>query len=228
MKKKVTTMTKSIILLSGGLDSIISLSLFKEEYNITTAITFDYGQKAVKREIETSKKIADFYNLKHMIIDLPWLNEISTSTLNQNKDIPTAKDIETVTSDSKSLIVPNRNALFINIAATIAEAQNFKYIIIGANEEESHNFKDNSKEFIDAINQSLKNSTENEVQVLAPLINFDKSKIVEEGIKSNAPFNLIHSCYGNEDKHCGMCESCLRLKRALQLNGREDIIRDLF
>ena len=220
-------MTKSIILLSGGLDSIISLALFKEKYNITTAVTFNYGQKAAKKEIETSKKISAFYKLEHIIIDLPWLNEISTSTLNQNKDIPTSNNIETI-ENSKSLIVPNRNALFINIAASIAEAKDFKYIIIGANKEESHNFKDNSKNFIEAINLSLKNSTENEVQVLAPLINYDKKQIVEAGIKENVPFNLIHSCYKNKDKHCGLCESCLRLKRALQLNDRDDIIRDLF
>ena len=228
MTKKATIMTKSIILLSGGLDSVISLALFKEKYNITTAITFNYGQKALKREIETSKKIADFYNLEHIIIDLPWLNEISTSTLNQNKDIPTGNELDKITKDSKSLIVPNRNALFINIAGSIAEAKNFKYIIIGANEEESHNFKDNSKEFIKAINLSLKNSTENEVEILAPLIDFNKKQIVEEGIRSNAPFKLIHSCYKAESKHCGLCESCLRLKRALQLNNREDIIRELF
>ena len=221
-------MTKSIILLSSGLDSVVSLALFKEKYNITTAITFNYGQRAADKEINKSKKIADFYNLKHIVIDLPWLNEFSQSTLNKNKDIPTAVTIEDVKKESKSLIVPNRNALFINIAASIAEADNFKYIIIGANEEESHNFKDNSKQFIEAINLSLKNSTENEIQVLAPLIDFDKSKIVEEGIKNNVPFNLMHSCYKNEEKHCGICESCLRLKRALQLNDREDIIRDLF
>ena len=221
-------MTKSIILLSSGLDSVVSLALFKEKYNITTAITFNYGQKAANKEINKSKKLADFYNLKHIVIDLPWLNEFSQSTLNKNKDIPTAVTIEDVKKESKSLIVPNRNALFINVAASIAEADNFKYIIIGANEEESHNFKDNSKQFIEAINLSLKNSTENEIQVLAPLIDFDKSKIVEEGIKNNVPFNLMHSCYKNEEKHCGICESCLRLKRALQLNDREDIIRDLF
>ncbi len=221
-------MTKSIILLSSGLDSVVSLALFKEKYNITTAITFNYGQKAANKEINKSKKLADFYNLKHIVIDLPWLNEFSQSTLNKNKDIPTAVTIEDVKKESKSLIVPNRNALFINVAASIAEADNFKYIIIGANEEESHNFKDNSKQFIEAINLSLKNSTENEIQVLAPLIDFDKGKIVEEGIKNNVPFNLMHSCYKNEEKHCGICESCLRLKRALQLNDRGDVIRDLF
>lgn len=221
-------MIKSIILLSGGLDSVISLALLKEKYNITAALTFNYGQNSFQKEIENSKKLSDYYNLEHIVIDLPWLNEISTSTLNQNKGIPTGEDLNDITQKSKSLIVPNRNALFINIAGSIAEAKNFQYIIIGANEEESHNFKDNSKAFIQAINSSLKNSTENEVEVLAPLINYTKQEIVKKGIEKNAPFNLIHSCYKNGSKHCGICESCLRLKRALQLNGREDIIKDLF
>ena len=221
-------MIKSIILLSGGLDSVVSLALLKKEYNITTALTFNYGQNSLKKELEVSKKLADYYNLEHIIIDLPWLNKISTSSLNQNKEIPTGNNIEDIKQSSKSLIVPNRNALFINIAGSIAEAKGFKYIIIGANEEESHNFKDNSKEFINAINLSLKNSTENEVEVLAPLINFTKNEIVKKGLEANMPWNLIHSCYKGEEKHCGMCESCLRLKRALQLNSREDIIGELF
>ena len=196
-------MTKSIILLSGGLDSVISLALFKEKYNITTAVTFNYGQNSAEKEIISSKKITDFYKLKHVIIDLPWLNEISTSTLNQNKKIPTADKIEEIEKESKSLIVPNRNALFINVAACIADAQGFKNIIIGANKEESNTFKDNSKEFITAINLSLKNSTENEIQVLAPLIDFNKSQIVEEGINKNIPFKLIHSCYKNKNTKNG-------------------------
>ena len=221
-------MIKSIILLSGGLDSVVSLALLKKEYNITTALTFNYGQNSLQKELEVSKKLADFYNLEHFVIDLPWLNKISTSSLNQNKEIPTGNNIEDINKTSKSLIVPNRNALFINIAGAIAEAKGFKYIIIGANEEESHNFKDNSKEFINSINLSLKNSTENEVQVLAPLIDYSKSEIVKKGIEANTPFDLIHSCYKGEEKHCGMCESCLRLKRALQLNNREDIIGELF
>lgn len=221
-------MIKSIILLSGGLDSVISLALLKEKYNITTALTFNYGQNAFQKELEVSKKLAEYYNLEHIIIDLPWLNKISTSTLNQDKEIPTGKNIEEIKESSKSLIVPNRNALFINIAGSIAEAKNYKYIIIGANEEESHNFKDNSKSFIKAINLSLRNSTENEVEVLAPLINYTKQEIVKKGIEVNAPFELIHSCYKGKGKHCGECESCLRLKRALQLNGREDIIKELF
>ena len=67
-------MTKSIILLSGGLDSLVSLGLKREELNITLALTFDYGQKSAIKEIEASRKICEYYNVEHKVIKLDWLN----------------------------------------------------------------------------------------------------------------------------------------------------------
>lgn len=222
---------KTIILLSGGLDSVVSLAIHKDDVKL--AILFDYGQKALNEEIKASKEIAKFYNIEHKIITLDWLKEISTSSLNTNEEIPVlTKDSlndKTITeSSAKSVWVPNRNALFINIAACFCEANNYNSIIIGANKEEGETFKDNSSKFIDAINESLKNSTNNNVKVLAPLINYTKEEIVKIAIEKEIPFNLLYSCYSNEEKHCGKCESCLRLKRALELNNRQDIISTIF
>ena len=135
---------------------------------------------------------------------------------------------EITKNSAKNVWIPNRNALFINLAACIAEAKNYSHIILGANKEEAKTFKDNSKDFLNAINLSLKNSTQNEVQVIAPLIDMDKDTIVKKGIELNVPFKKIYSCYDNQMKHCGVCESCLRLKRALQLNDRLDLIAELF
>lgn len=224
---------KSIILLSGGLDSLISLACTKEELNIELALTFNYGQKSYKSEYNASKNIADYYGIKHEVIDLDWLKTISASSLTTEKDIPklteTSLDNKEITEKSaKAVWVPNRNGLFINIAASFADAEDYTHIIIGANKEEGATFKDNTIQFIDAINMSLKNSTNNNVKVIAPLINLDKKEIVETGIKYNAPFNLLYSCYLENGKHCGKCESCLRLKRALELNNRYDIISQLF
>jgi len=227
------TKTKSIILLSGGLDSLVSLAMCYKTYNINLALTFDYGQKSLEKEIDASKKLSKFYNLEHKIIKLDWLKAISTSSLNTNDEIPTLNkneldNISITQNTANSVWVPNRNALFINIAASIAEALNYTHIIIGANKEEGATFKDNSKSFIDAINNSLLNSTQKNVQVIAPLIDYDKNQIIEKGIKNNAPLELVHSCYKNEKKHCGTCESCIRLKRALKLNNQIELISKLF
>ena len=79
----------------------------------------------------------------------------------------------------KNVWVPNRNGLFINIAAAYADSYEFDYIIIGANKEEAKTFSDNSKQFIKDINSSLKTSTNHDVKVLAPLINLDKNEIIK-------------------------------------------------
>jgi 7-cyano-7-deazaguanine synthase len=213
---------KSIILLSGGLDSFVSLALSKEEYNITLAITFDYGQRAMSKEIDASKAIAKFYNIEHKVISIPWLADITdTSLVNTKNSLPvldiTELDNEELTNQSaKNVWVPNRNGLFLNIAACFADSQDFLHIIFGANKEEGTTFPDNTQDFIDRINESFNYSTLKKPKVFAPLINNDKIEIVKIGLEKKIPFNLVRSCYTNNEKHCGKCESCLRLKRAIE------------
>ncbi len=223
----------AVILLSGGLDSVVSLALAKENYDVTCALTFNYGQKAFENEAFASAKIAKYYKINHEVINLDWLAKISTSALNGNNVIPqiSGKELENkelTRKTSNSVWVPNRNALFVNIAACIAESYNLQYVILGANKEEGQTFKDNSEEFVKSINMSLKNSTNNNVQLITPLIKMNKEEIVQTGIAKNIPFEYLYSCYSNNEKHCGLCESCARLKRALKLNKRDDIIETIF
>ena len=101
---------KSIILLSGGLDSLVALGAFNDKYGVELALTFDYGQKSVNYEIEASKKICDYYNIKHKIIKLDWLKEITNTSLVSSSEIPTEK-LGTYES-AKNVWVPNRNGLW--------------------------------------------------------------------------------------------------------------------
>lgn len=224
---------KSIILLSGGLDSFVSLAELADSHNIKLALTFDYGQKAFEKEAEASKKIAQHYNIDHKVIKLDWLKEITKTSLVSNNELPNL-DIDNLDNllmaeeTAKSVWVPNRNGVFVNIAAAFADSLEFTHIIIGANKEEATTFKDNSKEFIKAINHSLKNSVNQGVEVIAPLIEFNKNEIIKLAIKKQVPFNLVRSCYRSLEKHCGKCESCNRLKRALIANDRQDLINLLF
>lgn len=216
-------MTKSIILLSGGLDSLVSLDLKKED--ITLALTFDYGQKSAKKEIKAAKLICDYYNIKHQVINLDWLKEITTTSLVSNNEIPTN---EMSQQSMKSVWVPNRNGLFLNIAASFADSQNFDNIIIGANKEEAETFSDNTQVFIDSINIEFKYSTLKKPKVIAPLINLAKNDIVSLALLRQVPLDLVMSCYQNIDGHCGICESCLRLKHALEVNNAQDWIEKIF
>lgn len=224
---------KSIILLSGGLDSVVSLALSKEFCSEMLSITFNYGQKSFQAEKIASEKISKFYNINRIVVDLPWLSKISTSSLNTDEEVPNILSYELDNNDimlssSNSVWVPNRNGLFVNIAACYAEAMGFDSIIIGANKEEAQSFKDNRIEFIDAINNSLENSVNSVVRLIAPLIDASKRDIVKIGIDLQVPFELIHSCYVLNDKHCGKCESCLRLKRALEQNNKIELLQKIF
>ncbi|MBD5401756.1 7-cyano-7-deazaguanine synthase QueC [bacterium] len=221
-------MTKSIILLSGGLDSLVSLGLKKEELNISLALTFDYGQKSVAEEIETSKRICEYYNVEHKVIKLDWLKEITMTSLVSSEDVPTGKGLDNLESSAKSVWVPNRNGLFLNIAGSYADSFGYEYILIGANKEEGQTFPDNTQEFIDSINEEFKYSTQIHPQVIAPLINYVKNDIVMLALKHGVPLELTRSCYQSGERHCGVCESCLRLKHALEYNNDTHYIKLLF
>ena len=212
-------MVKSIILLSGGLDSLVSLGLKKEELNITLALTFDYGQKSAPTEIDASKKICEYYNIEHKVIKLDWLKEITHTSLVSEDSVPTGKALEKPEDSAKSVWVPNRNGLFLNIAGSFADSEDYDYILIGANKEEAQTFPDNTAEFINAINNEFEYSTQKKPKVCAPLINYIKNDIVMLALKHNIPLDLTRSCYQGEERHCGICESCSRLKHALEANN---------
>ncbi len=221
-------MHKSVILLSGGLDSLVTLGLKKEELNIELALTFDYGQKSASKEILYSKKICDYYSIKHKIIKLDWLQEITKTALVSDNKIPTGEDLLDSSKSAKAVWVPNRNGLFLNIAACFADSQGYDYILIGANKEESLTFPDNTSSFANAVNEEFKYSTLKQPKVVAPLINYFKNDIVMLALENNIPLELVMSCYQQGEGHCGMCESCTRLKKSLEYNKAHEYIDKIF
>lgn len=223
-----TNAAKSIVLLSGGLDSVVSLAMAKEELNITLALTFDYGQKSAEKEIKASAAIAKHYGIEHKVIKLDWLKEITHTSLCSEDEVPTGDALNNPENSAKSVWVPNRNGLFLNIAGAFADAEGYTNIIIGANKEEAQTFPDNTKDFIEKVNEEFKFSTRVHPRVTAPLIECDKVEIVHLGLVHKAPFNLLNSCYKNTKKHCGVCESCVRLKKALEANKAFEYIKQLF
>jgi 7-cyano-7-deazaguanine synthase len=119
---------------------------------------------------------------------------------------------------AKAVWVPNRNGVFIEVAASLAEAEGHSEITVGFNSEEAGTFPDNSEEYIRAISKALSYSTQNSVRVTSPTASLNKVDIVRHAKREHFPFSLIWSCYENGSKMCGKCESCMRLKRALHAN----------
>ena len=219
---------EGVILLSGGLDSLVALDYAQNNdgVKIKLALTFDYGQKSAEKEIAQSGKIAEYYNIEHKIIKLDWLKTITQTSLVSDKSIP-KENLNTVKS-AKSVWVPNRNALFLNIAACFCDSYEYKYIIYGANNDEGKTFPDNTEEFREQISGLFKSSTLVSPEVIAPLIKYGKNDIVRIAVEHSVPLELVWSCYDSGSKHCGECESCNHLKKALIANHCEKYLGILF
>lgn len=217
--------SKAIVLLSAGLDSTVNLFIAAQTYEVVRTLTFDYGQKAADKEIQQSQKISEYLKIPHEVIHLSWLGNISSSSLNrQDLDIPTgskvAIDDHAVSEQSaKSVWVPNRNGVFLNVAAAYAESLQAEVIIPGFNLEEAKTFPDNSDAYMKAVTEAFKFSTQNHVRVESFTINMDKTEIIDLALKKKVPLKLMWPCYLKGEKWCGECESCLRTKRAMIQNN---------
>lgn len=200
---------KSIVLLSGGLDSTVSACVARQKTAPVFALTFDYGQRAARRELEAAKKICRVLKIPYKSVALPFFEEFSRLMLlrSESTDVKKAEKVE-------SLWIPNRNGLFINIAACYAEYYGAGLIITGFNREEACEFPDNSAEFMEAINESLRYSTLSRVKVKSYVADLTKKEIYQLGIKYKAPLEHIYSCYLGEKEMCGKCASCKRLIEA--------------
>lgn len=219
-------MKKAISVLSGGLDCTVATSVYDKDYEIH-AITFNYGQKAFERELQAAKEICAKMNWTHEVIDLPWLAKISTSSLNTDEDIPEVSqddldDLDKRKQTASSVWVPARNMVFTSIAVSYAESIGAKKIIVGWDAEEAATFPDNSKEFLETFNELIDVGSPEKIEIEAPAIDLDKEEIVKLGLEVGAPMGLSYSCYKGGKKHCGVCESCVRRKRAFKNLGIED------
>ncbi len=207
-------MTDSLILLSGGLDSVTNLFLESKIKLPKLAVLFNYGQRAFKSERGAAQYFSNRVKVPLQIIELPMFNRFKKNALiNRKKNLPE----EMSKQSAEKVWVPNRNGVMINIAAAIAEENNWNRIIVGFNQEEAETFPDNSLEFINACNESLRMSTKNHVEVFSHTIHWTKERMVSvlRDLEIDFPFSHLWSCYAEGPKTCGKCESCLRLNRAL-------------
>ena len=212
-------------MLSGGLDSAVSLACAIIESEVCLGITIDYGQLAAIKEIEAAEALAGYYQIPHKIISLPFLREISDSAL-VCADLPMPEpelaelmDPATGSANMADVWIPNRNGLFVNIAASFAEAYGAGLLVTGFNREEAAFFPDNSEEFVAAVNKCLEYSVNKQLKVVSYTQRLDKVDIIKLGRRLAVPFRYIWSCYRGGSKMCGKCESCRRLERAAREAG---------
>ncbi len=209
-------MEKVIVLLSGGMDSLVCTGLACKAYKDVYALHMNYGQKTSARERISFDEICSHYNIpleKRKIIDMTFLKQIGGSSLTDE-----AIDVKTYQGDS-SLIpdsyVPFRNSIILSLAVSWAEVVGATKLFIGANFEDSPGYPDCRPSYYEAFNKVIKEGTKAaDIEILTPVIRLKKKEIVLMGKDLAVPFHSSWSCYKSSTKACGQCDSC-----ALRLRG---------
>lgn len=223
---------KSVVLLSAGMDSSVNLYAAARKSTVALALTFNYGQKAATKEIEKSKLLAQSLKVPHKVLDLSFFKDFGRSSLIQSEmEVPSGRqvqmdDLQQSQKTAKSVWVPNRNGIFLNIAAGFAEALDAEQIVPGFNVEEAATFPDNSEAFLQASTAAFTFSTGNRVCAHSYTTALNKTEIVKMGLQMEVDFSKIWPCYHSYEKWCGQCESCQRSRRALVANGLQ--VQDWF
>jgi 7-cyano-7-deazaguanine synthase len=201
--------TRSIALVSGGLDSIVSLSRAINERDVRLVLFFDYGQRARDAERVSSMSAANYYGVPFADVDLRWLGPLSPRGMQRD-----AGGDERLTA-LEDVWIPNRNGVFVHVAAAHAERYECDTVVTGFNREEAEEFPDNSRDFVERVNASLAFSTRNSVRVESFTIDLDKRAIIRLGTELKSPLSIVWSCYRSGERMCGRCASCVRLRAAL-------------
>lgn len=217
-------MNKSIVLLSGGMDSLVTVSIAQKECEELYFLHLNYGQRTEIRELRSFRKMKEFFKPKDiLIVDISYLKDIGGSSL-------TDMDISVKEFGGSNNIpdsyVPFRNAHLITIAASWAEVIGAQKIYIGAVEEDSSGYPDCRESFFNAMQKSIDQGTkpETKIKLETPIIHMRKSEIIKLGMGLGAPLELSWSCYKNNDIACGKCDSCVLRANAFKKAGIKDPI----
>lgn len=214
-------MDRAIVLLSGGVDSAVTLSWAKQRGLDIRPLTFDYFGRPVQehRAIDALTSKAGLGRTRH--VDLPFLKEVD--------DLRKEGFENRVLLDSPEGYIPGRNLIFYGLAGYYAELDGVRYIVGGHNGIDPESFPDSSPKFFNFLNSvfhlSLWSYDKSPVQILVPLSGKSKEDVVRMGLEMKVPFEATWSCYWDREVHCGVCASCRERKEAFRAVGVADPVR---
>ena len=222
---------KSVVLLSGGLDSTTTLALAQKAGFDLFCLTFDYGQRH-RVELDRARDIARHFGaMDHQVVKID-LRQFGGSALTDSIKVPTDRNQEEMTAEIPITYVPARNTIFLSFCLAYAEVKEANDIFIGVNAVDYSGYPDCRPEFIKAFetlaNLATKAGVEGKqsLKIHTPLIHLSKAEIIQKGLELGVDYSMTHSCYDPAEGgiSCGLCDSCqLRLK-GFQEAGVEDPI----
>lgn len=204
----------AIVLVSGGLDSAVCLADAVRGHEVAV-LHLNYGQRTEARELAAFHDLADHYGLeRRLVADISHLRDIGGTSL-VDDTLPVETGLPQVGAPVPSTYVPFRNAHILAVGASWAEVIGARWLYMGAVQEDGSGYPDCRQEFFRCFEAAIEAGTrpDTAIGIRTPLIRLDKAAIVRRGLELGAPLHLTWSCYTEQDKACGRCESCrLRLR----------------
>lgn len=202
---------KAIVLLSGGMDSAVSLWWAKKKGWQCTALAFDYGQRH-NRELKSARRLARLAHVPFEMVKfkLPW----SGSSLTNARCALPSRPIQHMRAAIPSTYVPGRNTLFLSFAMSLADQTEAENIVIGANAIDYSGYPDCRGPYLKSFERTATlgsrwgTEKRRKISIKAPLLHLTKKQIVELGRKLNVPLEITWSCYKGGRVPCGRCDSC--------------------
>lgn len=222
-----------VLLQSGGLDSNVLASLFKDCGFEMHHIFVDYGQNMKEKELEYARKIVEYYGgtLSEVKLELTWLKDVTCLVDNVVEDSGACDSLNAV---EHGTYVPLRNQMLLSIAGSYAEAYQIPFIACAFDGEEDENGNptggttDKHPSYVQAVANSLNEGSAfkhvhgKEFTILTPVMSLYKEEIIALGLECNADFSLSWSCYNKGDEPCHVCSACELRHSAFKNMGIED------
>jgi 7-cyano-7-deazaguanine synthase len=232
MTTRMMDARKAVVLLSGGMDSCVCAAIAREWHGAgnIALLHAGYGQRTERRERRAFDDIAEFYGVrKRLVVQLDHFRSIGGSALTDTKIAVPENELGAKAPRGNSIpvtYVPFRNAHFLSVAVSWAEAIGAGAIYIGAVAEDSSGYPDCRPEYYRVFQELIRVGTrpETQIEIVTPVITLKKSEIIRKGIELRAPLHLTWSCYQSEEAACGACDSCLLRLRAFAEAGVPDPI----
>lgn len=211
-------MKDSVIIVSGGMDSVTMLHEYRDR--IAVGISFDYGSNHNAREIPFARMHCERLGIKHIVINLDFMNRYFKSSLLEGADA--VPDGHYADENMKSTVVPFRNGIMLSIAVGIAESNGLRYVMMANHGGDHSIYPDCRREFVCAFDAAAKAGTYVGAGILAPYTGITKADIACRGKEMGLDYSETWSCYKGGDVHCGRCGTCVERREALAEAGIED------
>ena len=224
---------KAVVLLSGGMDSTTLLYYVLKRLNITElhALSFRYGQRHA-REIEMAEWQANKAGVYiHNIMDVTCLGGLSagvSALTDIDVEMPDLASLSDEERQQPVTYVPNRNMIFLSLAAAYAESKGIEDVFYGAQAQDRYGYWDCTVDFIEAINNVLSLNRKVAVTIHAPFVEKTKKQIIEIGLELGVDYEHTWTCYRGGEQPCGECPSCMERDSAFCATPEEEEKRESF